>query len=315
MSQDIEANLIGKYLSIKPINHGKVYTFQIAIPNARKQDISLERRRAIEKSLLTHQSNVISIIIRRTDAYDDEDIEYELVYGADWLQIAQDLEVEKVWAWVFDMTDDQVEATIAEMDQLTGSYSTSSTSSTTSATEGISSQNSDINIEALLDRKLQFLIESIKHAIHPTLNRMRAELEEQLQRLNYRIDTLSLTNNESDALNLQTIASRLDTIQAQLVSPRRQPTSLPIEPLLAPINLLTATAQEIRNALKSLGTKDKQIDAAVEAVEYWRKSKHGLTWKNLKSSATAKDTPPKIKGFSTGTLERLNKVADIPKDL
>ena len=113
------SEIIGKSLSIKPIKHGLVHTIQIKLPESRKQTISLERRQAIANSLLIHQINVVSLIIRRTNAY-DEDIEYELVYGADWLEVAQELEIEKVWAWVFDMNDEQAEATIAEMKLLSG---------------------------------------------------------------------------------------------------------------------------------------------------------------------------------------------------
>ncbi len=118
MTQDIRRELISRNLGIKPIDHGQVYVFQIALPEFRKQSISLEHRQAIESSLLAHQSNLTSLIVRRTDAYDD-DIEYELVYGADWLQIAQELDIEKMWAWVFDMTDEQVSTAIAEMELLT----------------------------------------------------------------------------------------------------------------------------------------------------------------------------------------------------
>jgi hypothetical protein len=110
---------IVEYLRIKPISHGQVYTFQIAIPESEVIEIPLERRENLEKSLSQQGSNLIPLIVRRTEAYSEEE-EYEVVYGADWCLAAKELDIEKLWVWVFDMTDEQAVAAKEEMQQLLG---------------------------------------------------------------------------------------------------------------------------------------------------------------------------------------------------
>ncbi len=106
------------YLRIKPINHGQVNTSQIAIPESQQVDIPAEREEALKRSLSEQGSNLIPLLVRRTDAYSDAE-EYEVVYGADWCQVAKELDIEKLWVWVFDMTDEQAAATRSDMEKLT----------------------------------------------------------------------------------------------------------------------------------------------------------------------------------------------------
>lgn len=297
MSQDIRRELISKNLGIKPINHGQVYTFQVALPDSRKQALSLERRQAIEQSLLTHQSNLISLIIRRTTAYSDEDIEYEVLHGADWLQIAQELDIEKVWAWVFDLTDEQAIATIAEMELLTHTQNTDPT--TTSST-------AETNLPALIDQKLQLATDSIKHSLTPLLTGIRNELDEKLRVLNYKIDSLNSVSTGSDSL--ETVLEKLEMIQQSLKSSGR---TSRIEPVENPINLLEASDQDIEMALRQVNTQDPQIKAAIAAVQSCRASEPGLTWQNLERATG--NSSLKIKGFGKKTYDRLYAVSTIPE--
>ncbi|GAX43645.1 hypothetical protein NIES4075_46600 [Tolypothrix sp. NIES-4075] len=115
---------IVEYLRIKPISHGQVYTFQIAIPKPEDLEISSERRENLERSLAQQGSNLIPLIVRRTEAYSEEQ-EYEVVYGADLCHVAKELDIEKLWVWVFDMTDEQAAAAKQEMQQLLGSSDSS----------------------------------------------------------------------------------------------------------------------------------------------------------------------------------------------
>ncbi|NJR16813.1 MAG: hypothetical protein HC785_14625 [Calothrix sp. CSU_2_0] len=55
--------------------------------------------------------------MRRTKAYSEEE-EYELVYGADWCLVAKELDIEKLWVWVFDMSDEEAAIAKEEMQQL-----------------------------------------------------------------------------------------------------------------------------------------------------------------------------------------------------
>lgn len=115
---------IVEYLRIKPISHGQIYTFQIAIPKSEDLEIPSERRENLERSLTQQGSNLIPLIVRRTEAYSEEE-EYEVVDGADWCLVAKELDIEKLWVWVFDMTDEQAAAAKEEMQQLLGSSDSS----------------------------------------------------------------------------------------------------------------------------------------------------------------------------------------------
>lgn len=110
---------IVEYLRIKSTSHGQIYTFQIAVPNPESVEIAPERFEAISHSLKQQGTNFISLIVRRTEAYSEEE-EYEVVYGADWCLVAKEIGVEKLWVWVFDMTDEETQIARQEMELLAG---------------------------------------------------------------------------------------------------------------------------------------------------------------------------------------------------
>lgn len=106
---------IRRILAIKPLNHGEVYTCQIVIPD--RVDLTEERRKILEESLKQHNSNLLPLILRRTDKY-GQDKDYEIVYGEDIAFVAQKLDIERLWAWVFDLDDQQAAAVKQEFLQL-----------------------------------------------------------------------------------------------------------------------------------------------------------------------------------------------------
>ena len=110
---------IVEYLRIKPISHGQIHTFQIAVPESEVLEVPSEKREYLRNSLIEQGTNLIPLIVRRTEAYSEEE-EYEVVYGADWCLVAKELDIEKLWVWVFDMTDEQAAAAKEEMQQLLG---------------------------------------------------------------------------------------------------------------------------------------------------------------------------------------------------
>jgi len=134
MNRSERQNRIIEYLRIKPISHGQVYTFQIAVPESQIVEILLERREALKTSLTEQGSNLIPLIVRRTEAYSEEE-EYEVVYGADWCLVAKELDIEKLWVWVFDMTDEQAATAKAEMEQLLASSDSMSAVVSSSSSE------------------------------------------------------------------------------------------------------------------------------------------------------------------------------------
>lgn len=308
MNQNVRRELISKNLGIIPINHGQVYTFQVALPETKKQDISLERYQAIEQSLLQHQSNLISLVIRRTDAYTDEDIEYEIVYGADWLQVAQDLNIDRVWAWVFDMTDEQAEAARAEMAQLAYSPLTEPQplASPASVAENLV-QSTDRDLETVIDRKLKLATDSTKQVLLASLDQFKNNIEEQLRTVHHRFDRLS-----ADLSAIPALLSQIETLHQQLASVKlKTPSKIPA--FAGPkVNLRLASHLEIRNALEQLHTQDKHIDAAVEAITYWKQPGRELSWHNLTRSAKAKrGSAYKIDNFADGTYQKLWAVGEI----
>jgi hypothetical protein len=110
---------IVEYLRIKSTSHGQIYTFQIAVPNPESIEIAPERFEAVSHSLKQQGTNFISLIVRRTEAYSEEE-DYEVVYGADWCLVAKEIGIEKLWVWVFDMTDEEAQIARQEMELLAG---------------------------------------------------------------------------------------------------------------------------------------------------------------------------------------------------
>ncbi|MCT7950099.1 Rho termination factor N-terminal domain-containing protein [Ancylothrix sp. C2] len=111
-------NALIKRLLPKAINHGQLDTDLIAIRPGFLPEITPERRLAIEKSLQAQGGNLATIIVRRSEAYKDE--EYEVVYGEDWCFVAKELGISRLWVWVFDLTDEQAAALREEMQVLLG---------------------------------------------------------------------------------------------------------------------------------------------------------------------------------------------------
>jgi hypothetical protein len=305
MSQEIRRELISKNLGIIPINHGKVYTFQIAIPTSEKLEISLERLQAIESSLLQNQSNLASLILRRTENYGD-DIEYELIYGADWFQVAQQLDIEMLWAWVFDMTDEQALAAKTELTHLFSSPAFVQSNVEQSNVE--QSTGESANLEKMIDRKLQATADSIKQVLASSLDKFKAAFDEKLRVLHYGLD--QVTSRPSDVSELSTQINQLQEQIASLGlrSAGSRSKNLPFEGTR--INLLTANDSEITDLLKQVNTQDKQIKAALEAIAHWKQPGKTLTWANLERSAKAR-SKDKIPEFAGGTLDRLKRIGEI----
>ncbi|NDJ18111.1 hypothetical protein [Myxacorys almedinensis] len=108
----------------KPLHHGQLETELIAVPNLELKDISPERQQILRDSFVQEGSNLIPLIVRRTEAYADE--EYEVIYGADWCLVAKELDIERLWVWVFDLDDEQAAVTQSEMELLLGGLETPS---------------------------------------------------------------------------------------------------------------------------------------------------------------------------------------------
>ena len=109
------------YLRVKPSNHGEVETVLLAIPEREKvkTEISQQERELIEETFNEQGANLIPIIVRRIEP-DEEEHEYEVVYGQKCCIIAEELGIDRLWTWVFDLEDDQVPLIQEKMGALAG---------------------------------------------------------------------------------------------------------------------------------------------------------------------------------------------------
>ncbi|MBW4487616.1 MAG: ParB N-terminal domain-containing protein [Trichocoleus desertorum ATA4-8-CV12] len=264
---------IKKFLKPQPINHGQLDTFLIAVPITNSH-VSSERLELLKENLKTQGSNLLNLVVRRSDAYEDE--EYEVVYGADWLIAAKELELEKVWVWVFDMDDEQAAATKEEMEQLVGNLETRSEKKVEGKT--------DQSITEILNEKLQPIVSSINKLASAPSGNTSSIIVDRLEQIDSRINRLYSA--------IEGLSQKIE----ELAPPK--------------INLLESTQEEIDDALLGIGVSDKQRRAALKAIEYWKASDRILTWSNLKLS-TKTDTKEKIKDFGSSTYNKLRQIGKI----
>ncbi len=92
---------------------------KITVPESQEKNIPLERQEALLNIFADQGLNLIPLLVISMEKYDSEQ-QYEIVHGTDWYQVAKEIEIKELWAWVYDTTDEQVvEIARAEMEQLT----------------------------------------------------------------------------------------------------------------------------------------------------------------------------------------------------
>lgn len=300
MNDSERRDRIVEYLRIKPISHGQIYTFQIAVPQAEVVEIPSQRREALSRSLAEQGSNLVPLIVRRTEAYSEEE-EYEVVYGADWCLLAKELEIEKLWVWVFNMTDEQAAAAKAEMQQLVGGVSGDGEISPVVSQP----KPANIDIESVLDKKLQPITAQLNRLLSLPQNTAESSDNGRLGEIESKIQTLTSI--------VEKIAGRVDELitTPPKISPQVEPAIAPAQqPKPSKLNLLEASDSEIKGALYKVRANDNHINAALKAIKYWKSSPEGLSWDNLAKST--KSGKLKIKDFANGTYQKLKDIGDLP---
>lgn len=300
MNDSERRDRIVEYLRIKPISHGQIYTFQIAIPQAEVVEIPSQRREALSRSLAEQGSNLVPLIVRRTEAYSEEE-EYEVVYGADWCLVAKQLEIEKLWVWVFNMTDEQAAAAKAEMQQLVGGVSGDGEISPVVSQP----QPANIDIGSVLDKKLQPITAQLNRLLSLPQTTAESSDNGKLGEIESKIQSLTSM--------VEKIAGRVDELitTPAKIAPQAEPAIAPTkQPQSSKLNLLEASESEINKALEKVGLKMPSRKAALEAIKHWKSSPEGLSWENLVKSTKVKEH--KIKGFAKGTYQTLEDIGDIP---
>lgn len=101
------------------MNHGQIETCLLAIPEESNLNFEPERLEEIRISLTEQGTNLIPLMVRRSDAYGDN-FEYEVIYGEEWCVVAQELDIDRLWVWMFDLDDEQAQVARAEMVRLAG---------------------------------------------------------------------------------------------------------------------------------------------------------------------------------------------------
>jgi len=311
MDQSERSDRIKAILRPEQIKHGKIHTYQIAIPESEKPTLSKEKNDLLEANLRKHQSNLFSIIVRPTTSYGEDEI-YEVVYGADWCLVAKQLEIEMLWAWSFDLTDEEAAAVKAEMERLAGSN--------TEPVSPIPPRNPE-DLVTLISKKLDAIQQETHQRNQAAFEKLQNSFQEKFGQLEQKIDALKPESTIEDlatAIDEQLKASRqwdkekalkfLKTTQT-LLQQQLKGIATEIEKRNK-INLLTATETEVRQALESDGAIKKAVDAAWEAIQYWQRSGK-LTWSNLEESSKSGKGKDKINGFGKATYDKLEKIGEI----
>lgn len=180
----------------KPVHHGQLETILIAVPNLSPEDISPERWQVLKDSLVQEGSNLIPLVVRRTEAYANED--YEVIYGADWCLVARELDIPRLWVWVFDLDDEQAAVTRLEMELLLGNsaISTSSPDEIQQLSTLIqrSEQSLDRKIGQQFNNLLQHLEQSFEKRITQQMDVLFKRLEQSLeQKISHHSETINST--------------------------------------------------------------------------------------------------------------------------
>lgn len=139
-------------------------------------------------------------------------------------------------------------------------------------------------IEKRMERMLQPLSAQINQLFVQVTTRAENPLEERLAKVETRIDELSST--------VEKLGGKSD------------------EEVNNQFNLMTATPQEIGEALTKAGANEQQKRAALKALNYWKSAGRQLTWSNLEKS-TQKGAE-KINYFAEKTYNKLQEIGYIP---
>lgn len=275
MDRSQDQNRIIEYLRIKPISHSQIYTSQIAIPYPQRGEIPRARREALRRSLIEQGSNLIPLIVRRTEAYSNEE-EYEVVCGADCCMVAKELGLEQMWAWVFEMSDEEVVAAQAEMEllapqptQTTAQIETLLQQFERSFQKKVESLTKQIEQsvkknEDLLKKQVKFLTEQKFEG--DKIEQIKGPIAKVEQTFNEKVDKLAKKNEQSGSdipptsaviyeMNLEGALTQLDELEKLL--------SIKLERTVAIINQFVAdTIKDVESDLENqIATVRSQLGA------------------------------------------------------
>jgi len=309
MDRSQDQNRIVEYLRIKPISHSQIYTSQIAIPETEGTEIPRERREALRRSLIEQGSNLIPLIVRPTEAYSNEE-EYEVICGSDWCIVAKELGTEQMWAWVFEMTDEEVAAARSEMEHLapqptqkTAQIETLLQQFEQSFQKKVESLTKQIELsvkknEDLLKKQLKALIEPNFESdrieqIQRRLEQVEKTFHEKVDKLAKKIEQSGSNSSPKSAviseMNLAAALRQLDELEKLL--------SIKLERTVQIINQFVADSiADVENDLKNqIATLRSQLGAAATHSEIQPETKkQPKTQRQKQSKAQSKPQLPQL---------------------
>lgn len=215
MSSDNRQNTIINYLKVQPSSHGQLDIELLAIPDKEtvKSEISQDERKLIEQTFREQGTNLIPIIVRRIEP-DKEEHEYEVVYGQKWCIIAEELGIERLWTWVFDLENDEVPLIQQKMAALAGSQpllEPKKLEDNTNSVQLIDIMNrlqenhsyliNQLNKVQESYKNLNNRIEELEKSSHNNLQELNSKLNEILSKISSTTTTTNNNTSNSDILN------------------------------------------------------------------------------------------------------------------
>ncbi len=167
------------------------------------------------------------------------------------------------------------------------------------------------NEKAILEQlEVDRQIAQIEQPSTKNQNETDKKLDLRVSNLESRIDS----GFKNLSVELQSLITPLSLLEAKLENLSGRITTLSEEMREAipnKLNLLSASDNEIRDALIEAGIKEKYAEATLKAIEYWKAPGRKLTWANLKQSTTGRKSVCNIKDFGVTTFNKLKEIAKI----
>jgi len=228
-------------LSAQPVNLELIPISKITVPESQERDIPPERYEALFNSLADRGSNLIPLLVRLMDNYDSEQ-QYEIICGADWCQVAKEFEIKELWAWIYEMTDEQVEIARQQMEKLT--------QAPMPETPNFAPLLQQLKVS--FDRK----VESLTQKIDQSINKNQEVIKKQVKSLQVpSTETAQIEQFQKMITNLEnSVHNKVETLARKIASSTIKKTT----------SNLTGVKMELLS--KQLDDLDKQIEKKLEGM-------------------------------------------------
>ncbi|MDY7004755.1 MAG: Rho termination factor N-terminal domain-containing protein [Cyanobacteriota bacterium] len=305
-------------LPVQPVSLELTPISKITVPDSQVRDIPAERHEALVKSLSEQGSNLIPLIVRLTDN-DDSEQQYEIVRGADWYQVAKEAEIKELWAWIYEMTDEQAKIAVAEIEQLTQppvietpdfehlmqqlevSFDKKVDSLTKKIDQSIK-KNEEVlkkQVKSLQDRAADVVqIEQLKNLITNLENSVNDKVEKLARKITS--STTKKTSNSLSEVNVDLLSKQLDDLDKQIEKK--------LEGFVKTINQFSQSVQDIEDDLKTqVSAVRRQLQAVPEDDSTEEVAAKTETPRKTTAKSKPSSTSSKSKASTTKTTTRKTK--------